>query len=137
MIHCAAHPGPIPHARTDIGHAEPGRLPHIITVHLKSTAPSEIPGRVTDSEKGIRRTAGARAEGGFPSPVKRTSQALEVRRLIDRILDHMLVTRNRLAHYRGSEIHGELLHDGSLAFATDEKCPESGHAPVIAAFDFG
>ncbi|MGW0391098.1 hypothetical protein ACWDYJ_09385 [Streptomyces sp. NPDC003042] len=48
----------------------------------------------------------------------------------------MLVTRDLLAHYRGSEIHSEILHDDSLAFATDSKFPESDHAPVVATFDF-
>ncbi|MFC4507695.1 MULTISPECIES: hypothetical protein [Streptomyces] len=48
----------------------------------------------------------------------------------------MLVTRNLLAHYRGSEIHNEVLHDDSLAFATDDKYPESDYAPVVATFDF-
>jgi predicted extracellular nuclease len=52
------------------------------------------------------------------------------------LLDHMLVTRNLLAHYRGSEIHNELLHDESAAFAIDRKYPESDHAPVVATFDF-
>ena len=52
------------------------------------------------------------------------------------MLDHMLVTRNLLAHYRGSEIHNELLHDESAAFAVDRKYPESDHAPVVATFDF-
>jgi len=47
----------------------------------------------------------------------------------------MLVTRNLLAHYRGSEIHNELLHDESVAFAVDRKYPESDHAPVVATFD--
>jgi exonuclease III len=52
------------------------------------------------------------------------------------MLDHMLVTRNLLAHYRGSEIHNEVLHDESASFATDGKFPESDHAPVVATFDF-
>lgn len=52
------------------------------------------------------------------------------------MLDHILISRSLLAHYRGTEIHNELLHDESLAFAVDEKFPESDHAPVIAAFDF-
>ncbi|WP_251073024.1 endonuclease/exonuclease/phosphatase family protein [Streptomyces sp. ISL-43] len=52
------------------------------------------------------------------------------------MIDHMLVTRNLLAQYRGSEIHNEILHDESIAFATDTKYPESDHAPVIAIFDF-
>ena len=54
----------------------------------------------------------------------------------DDMLDHMLVTRNLLAHYRGSEIHNELLHDESAAFAIDRKYPESDHAPVVATFEF-
>ncbi|MER7000543.1 endonuclease/exonuclease/phosphatase family protein [Streptomyces sp. NPDC000410] len=194
---------PILHAQIDIDHAAPGRLLHIITVHLKSKIPSEIPGQVADPKKGIWRTADAWAEGSFLSSMKRMSQALEVRRLIDQILDddadarivvagdfnaepeevpvlaicgnvedtnngdlaarvlvpientiptdarytlfhhgrgqmidHMLVTRNLLAHYRGSEIHNEMLHDDSIAFATDTKYPESDHAPVVATFDF-
>jgi exonuclease III len=48
----------------------------------------------------------------------------------------MLVTRNLLAHYRGSEIHNEILHDDSIAFATDTKYPESDHIPVVTTFDF-
>ena len=50
------------------------------------------------------------------------------------MLDHMLITRNLLAFYRGSEIHNELLHDESAAFAIDRKYPESDHAPVVATF---
>jgi predicted extracellular nuclease len=52
------------------------------------------------------------------------------------MLDHMLITRNLLAHYRGSEIHNELLHDESAAFAVERKYPESDHAPVVATFHF-
>ncbi len=50
------------------------------------------------------------------------------------MLDHLLVSRRLLGHYRGSEIHNELLHDESIAFATDMKYPESDHAPVVAQF---
>ena len=52
-----------------------------------------------------------------------------------KMLDHLLISRSLLAHYRGSEIHNELLHDESVAFGTDVKFPESDHAPVIAAFE--
>ncbi len=52
------------------------------------------------------------------------------------MLDHMLVTRNLLAYYRGSEIHNEILYDESIAFAVDGKYPESDHAPVVATFEF-
>lgn len=52
------------------------------------------------------------------------------------MIDHILISRSLLAHYWGTEIHNELLHDESLAFAMDEKFPESDHAPVIASFEF-
>jgi exonuclease III len=51
------------------------------------------------------------------------------------MLDHLLASRDLLAHYRGTEIHNEILHDESVAFATDRKFPESDHAPVIAHFE--
>ncbi|HEX2022436.1 MAG TPA: endonuclease/exonuclease/phosphatase family protein, partial [Candidatus Thermoplasmatota archaeon] len=51
------------------------------------------------------------------------------------MLDHVLACRAMLAHYRGAEIHNELLHDESVAFATDQKYPESDHAPVVATFE--
>lgn len=52
-----------------------------------------------------------------------------------RMLDHILVSRLLLANYKGCEIHNELLHDESIAFATDKHYPESDHAPVVAAFE--
>lgn len=52
-----------------------------------------------------------------------------------RMIDHLLVSRTLLAYYRSSEIHNELLHDESIAFATEEKYPESDHAPIIADFE--
>lgn len=51
------------------------------------------------------------------------------------MLDHLLVSRPLLAYYNHTEIHNEILHDESIAFATDKKYPESDHAPVIAEFD--
>jgi exonuclease III len=48
----------------------------------------------------------------------------------------MLISRNLLAYYGGSEIHNEILHDESVAFAIERKYPESDHAPVVATFDF-
>jgi predicted extracellular nuclease len=168
-------------------------------VHLKSKRPTNIPGQKLDTF--TWRTAAGWAEGFFVSSLKRMSQALEVRWLVDQILDddpdawiivagdfnaeptavpvlairgdvestgngdlagrvlvpieqtipepsrftllyqgrgemidHMLVTRSMLAYYRGSEIHNEVLHDESLAFADDRKFPESDHAPVVASF---
>ena len=46
-----------------------------------------------------------------------------------------MVSRSLLASYKGAEIHNEVLHDESVAFATDKKFPESDHAPVIAEFE--
>ncbi|MCM1565351.1 MAG: endonuclease/exonuclease/phosphatase family protein [Dehalobacter sp.] len=51
------------------------------------------------------------------------------------MLDHLLVSRNMIAFYKGLEVHNELLHDESIAHATDIKFPESDHAPVIAEFE--
>jgi endonuclease/exonuclease/phosphatase family metal-dependent hydrolase len=174
---------------------------HVINVHLKSKIPTDIPGQKRDPF--TWKTADGWAEGTFISSLKRMSQALEVRRLVDQILtgdpdakivvagdfnaepddvpvlairgdvedtgnpalanqvlvpveqtipessryslfhqgrgqmlDHLLITRNLLAHYRGSEIHNEVLHDESIAFGTDKKFPESDHAPVVATFQF-
>ncbi|MEU7221575.1 endonuclease/exonuclease/phosphatase family protein [Nocardia iowensis] len=174
---------------------------HVIVVHLKSKLPTDITGQKLD--RFTWRDAGAAAEGSFLSAMKRMSQAVEVRRLVDQILDrdpaarivvagdfnstfdevplvairgdvedtgngalagrvlvpventvpesarytlfhhgkghmldHLLVTRNLLANYRGTEIHNELLHDESVDFGTDKKYPESDHAPVVATFEF-
>ncbi|MEV0730924.1 endonuclease/exonuclease/phosphatase family protein [Polymorphospora sp. NPDC050346] len=191
---------PVLHVELDLAQVGGGRL-HVVNVHLKSKIPTDIPGQKLDSY--TWRSADAWAEGTFISSMKRMSQALEVRRLVDQILDadpgariivagdfnatpdeipvlairgnvedtgnpdltnrvlvpvehtvpassrytlfhqghgemldHMLVTRNLLAHYRGSEIHNEILHDESAAFGTDRKYPESDHAPVVATFAF-
>lgn len=51
------------------------------------------------------------------------------------MLDHLLASRGLFTFYQGTEIHNELLHDESVAFAIDTKFPESDHAPVVAAFD--
>jgi endonuclease/exonuclease/phosphatase family metal-dependent hydrolase len=189
---------PVLHVELDL--PDGGRL-HVINVHFKSKIPTDIPGQKIDNF--TWRTADAWAEGAFISSMKRMAQAVEVRRLIDQILDtdpqarivaagdfnatpdeipvlairstvedtgnpalthrvlvpiehtvpeparytlfhqgrgqmldHMLITRNLLANYRGSEIHNEILHDESAAFADDRKYPESDHAPVVATFDF-
>jgi len=52
------------------------------------------------------------------------------------LLDHMMISRALLSHYQGAEIHNELLHDESIAFASDTKFPESDHAPFVARFSF-
>lgn len=51
------------------------------------------------------------------------------------MIDHILVSRPLLGYYDHTEIHNEILHDESIAFATDKKYPESDHAPVIAEFN--
>jgi endonuclease/exonuclease/phosphatase family metal-dependent hydrolase len=51
-----------------------------------------------------------------------------------RLLDHMLISRALVGAYRHTEIHNELLHDETIAFATDQKFPESDHAPFVAEF---
>ena len=52
-----------------------------------------------------------------------------------RLLDHMLISRGMLPFYRTAEIHNEQLHDESIAFAVDEKFPESDHAPFVVEFE--
>jgi endonuclease/exonuclease/phosphatase family metal-dependent hydrolase len=52
------------------------------------------------------------------------------------MIDHLLVTANMLEYYVKAEIHNELLHDESIAFATDKLFPESDHAPIVAEFVF-
>lgn len=51
------------------------------------------------------------------------------------MIDHLLVSRPLLTYYEHTEIHNEILHDESIAFAMDTKYPESDHAPVIAEFN--
>jgi len=52
-----------------------------------------------------------------------------------KMLDHILVSRNLLAYFRGTEVHNELLHDTSTLYAERLFYPESDHAPVIAHFE--
>lgn len=51
------------------------------------------------------------------------------------LLDHMVVSRRMMASFRHAEIHNEMIHDESVAFASDVKYPESDHAPMVAEFD--
>jgi len=52
-----------------------------------------------------------------------------------KMLDHILLSRQLLADYQGAEIHNELLHDESGAFAREKQYPESDHAPILAKFE--
>jgi endonuclease/exonuclease/phosphatase family metal-dependent hydrolase len=73
---------PILHVQLDLPN---GTRLHVINVHLKSKIPTNIPSRKIDAYSW--RSADAWAEGSFISSMKRMSQALEVRRLVDQILD--------------------------------------------------
>ena len=53
------------------------------------------------------------------------------------LLDHMMISRSLLGHYQAAEIHNEVLHDESIAFASDVKYPESDHAPFVVQFSLG
>jgi len=48
--------------------------------------------------------------------------------------DHVLASRALLRYFRHAEVHNEVLHDESMAFADDKKYPEPDHAPVVAEF---
>jgi predicted extracellular nuclease len=50
------------------------------------------------------------------------------------MIDHILVSRGLLAGYEAARVDYELIHDESIAFATDVLYPESDHAPVVASF---
>jgi len=51
--------------------------------------------------------------------------------------DHILASRQLMAHFRKLEIHNETLEDELIAYAKVERPPDSYHAPVLAEFDFG
>lgn len=50
------------------------------------------------------------------------------------MIDHILASRGFVQAFSHAEIHNEILPDESIAFAGDNKHPESDHAPVVAAF---
>lgn len=52
------------------------------------------------------------------------------------MLDHILVSRPLLAHYRAMEVHNEALGDELIAYTLVENTLESYHAPVVADFEF-
>ena len=51
------------------------------------------------------------------------------------MLDHLLVSRALLAHYRRIEVHNEALGDELIAYASVKASPESYHAPVVAELE--
>jgi len=99
--------------------------------------PDEVPVQAIRGD--VENTGNAELAGRVLVPIENTVPASSRYTLFHQghgqMLDHMLVTRNLLAHYRGSEIHNEVLHDESAAFAGDQKFPESDHAPVVATFE--
>lgn len=50
------------------------------------------------------------------------------------MIDHIIVSKALLAHYRDTWVYNEDLSDESGAFRTDVLFPESDHAPVVAEF---
>lgn len=51
------------------------------------------------------------------------------------MIDHIIASRGLFRYFQHAEVHNEALPDESGAFRTDDKFPESDHAPVIAQFD--
>lgn len=51
------------------------------------------------------------------------------------MLDHLLVSRPLLAHFRAFEVHNENLGDELVAYTLIESAPDSYHAPIVAEFD--
>ncbi|HVF09171.1 MAG TPA: endonuclease/exonuclease/phosphatase family protein [Abditibacteriaceae bacterium] len=62
-----------------------GRVLHVVNVHLKSRLPSPVKGQ--QSDRYTWSSASGWAEGSFISTMKRVGQALETRRLVDKIFD--------------------------------------------------
>ena len=101
--------------------AHPDEVPvEAICGHTENTGNSELNKRVMFS-----------CEKSIPEPSRYTYLHQGQKRL----LDHMLISLGMTQYYRKSEIHNETLHDESIAFATDEKFPESDHAPFVAEFE--
>ncbi len=84
-----------------------------------NAAPDEVP--VTAIRGEVENTGNADLVGRVLVPIEHTIPAAARYTFYHQghgeMLDHLLVTRNLLAHYRGSEIHNEIRHDESAAFA--------------------
>jgi hypothetical protein len=117
--------------------ARPGRADGIDEKRGQASIPDEVPvlairGNVEDTGNAdLAARVLVPIENTIPEPARYTLYHQGK----GQMLDHMLITRNPLAAYRGSEIHNEILHDEYLAFATDRQYPESDHAPVVATFE--
>jgi len=53
------------------------------------------------------------------------------------MLDHILVSRQLLGHFRSLKIHNETLGDELVGYAKIDRPPDSFHAPVLAEFGIG
>ncbi len=73
---------PMLYTPVDLGH---NRTLHLVNLHMKSKLASNIPGQKVDHF--TWRTVSAWAEGCFISSMKRVSQAVQVRLLVDEIFD--------------------------------------------------
>ena len=51
------------------------------------------------------------------------------------MLDHLLISRALMAHYRSMAVHNEGLGDELVGYAGIEHSPASYHAPVVAEFE--
>jgi endonuclease/exonuclease/phosphatase family metal-dependent hydrolase len=51
------------------------------------------------------------------------------------MLDHLLVSRPLMAHYRAIEVHNEMLGDELVAYTLVDAAPDSYHAPVVGEFE--
>ncbi len=90
---------------------------------------------------------GAVEETGNPALAGRALTPLELSLPADRrfslrhygrrlMLDHIMVSRELLARFRGAEIHNEALTDELVAFMLGRHDVESFHAPLLARFEF-
>ena len=52
------------------------------------------------------------------------------------MMDHILVSRQLMAHYRSFSVHNEMLGDELVAYTLIDAAPDSFHAPIVAEFDF-
>lgn len=97
----------------------------------------EVPLRIVCAD--VADTGNGRLAGRALVPLERTlpeARRFSVIHCGQRLmLDHMLVSRSLLAHYRSLEVHNEALGDGLVAYATVDGPVESYHAPVVASFE--
>ncbi len=89
---------------------------------------------------------GAVEETGNPALALRTLVPIELSLPLERrytvvhagaklMLDHVMVSRGLLAHFRGAAVHNELLSDELFAYYAGRADLDSYHAPVVATFD--